>query len=583
MTDRAGWPILPPLALFRTLSCQVRSRYTDPLCHFRVTIESSGQNSVAILVITLADGRTIRHALGEGAEVTGRDAGCDIPLDDPSTSRRHARFSPTPNGYRVEDLGSKNGTLVNDRPTTSKLLVDGDSVQVGSTVIVYQESSAAAGGSVVVADDQTESGAARFLSRETRILLPQKRLELIYELSARLTTLQSQEQLLETVMDICFETLRFERGAVAIRPSSGSRKLDWHVVRNLRGSEGEITISRSLLSRALEHGERAIFTDEGLGKADPTVSMVQHGIRSAMCVPLVHQDEILGVIYGDCVSSAATYTDEDIDFLAGLAHHVSIGLINHRLVEDQKKMVRLNLDIELARKIQTGLFPADLPDTPELKIAAVNDPGQGISGDYYDVLRHDDDRIWCLMADVTGEGVAAALLMANLQAAVHVSYADTDDPGELLKRWNTLIYANTDSSKFITALLAIINTKTHVVRFASAGHHLPLILRASQDAPEELSAEPAFPLGVVEDAEFPTATADLGPAPFTFCCYTDGVIEAMNPDNEMFGEERLLDTLSKQKMENPRSIVQQVRKAVESFAAGARQSDDITIMAAYVG
>ncbi len=203
--------------------------------------------------------------------------------------------------------------------------------------------------------------------------------------------------------------------------------------------------------------------------------------------------------------------------------------------------------------------------------------------DYYDVLRYDDDRVWCLMADVTGEGVAAALLMANLQAAVRVSYADTDNPGELLKRWNKLIYQNTDSSKFITALLAIINTKTHVLRFASAGHHLPLILRASQEAPEELPAEPAFPLGVVEDTEFPTATVELGSDPFTFCCYTDGVIEARNPDNEMFNEKRLLDTLTKQKMENPRSIVQQVRKAVETFVAGAHQSDDITIMAAYVG
>ena len=537
---------------------------------------------MAVLVITLADGRTTRHALGEGAEVMGRDAGCDIPLDDPSTSRRHAMFSPSPNGYVVEDLGSKNGTLINDTPSPSKLLVDGDTVQMGSTVIVYQESSLETGGSVLVADDQTESGLARFVSRDTQLALPQKRLELIYELSARLTMLQTQEQLLETVMDICCETLRFERGAVAIRPASGSRKLEWHVVRNLRGSEGEITISRSLLSRALEHGERAIFTDDGMGQADPTVSMVQHGIRSAMCVPLIHQDEIMGVIYGDCISSAASYTTEDIDFLAGLAQHVSIGLINHRLVEDQKKMVRLNLDIDLARKIQTGLFPADLPNTPELKIAAVNDPGQGISGDYYDVLRYDDDNIWCLMADVTGEGVAAALLMANLQAAVHVSYADTDDPGQLLKRWNTLIYQNTDSSKFITALLAIINTKTHVTRFASAGHHLPLILRDGQGTPQELEAEAAFPLGVVEDADFPTATAELGPSPFTFCLYTDGVIEAMNPDNQMFDEKRLMEALTNQKIENPRAIVQHVRKAVETFAAGAHQSDDITIMAGYV-
>lgn len=524
----------------------------------------------------------MRHALSQGAEVMGRDAGCDIPLDDPSASRRHARFAPTPNGFLVEDLGSKNGTLVNDLPCTSKLLTDGDTVQLGSTVIVYQESSIAGGGSVVVADDATESGAARFVSRDTRLLLPQKRLELIYELSARLTMVQDQEQLLETVMDICFETLRFERGAVAVRPP-GTRALEWHVVRNLRGSEGEITISRSLLTRALEHGERAIFTDDGMGKADPTVSMVQHGIRSAMCVPLIHQDETLGVIYGDCVSSAASYTSEDIDFLAGIAHHVTIGLVNSRLVEDQKKMVQLNRDLDLARTIQQGLFPTALPDTDKLKIAALNDPGQRISGDYYDIIELEDGRFWILMADVTGEGVAAALLMANLQAAVRVTYSECDDPGALLKRWNELIYKNTDASKFITCLLALIDPKSRVIRFASAGHHLPLILRSSQDAPEELSADPAFPLGIVEEVEFPTATAELGPDPFTYCCYTDGVIEAMNGDNEMFTYERLLSVLGDQRDANPRTIVQQVRREVSKFAAGAHQSDDITILAAYIG
>ena len=511
----------------------------------------------------------------------GRDASCDIPLDDPSTSRRHARFSPTPNGLLVEDLGSKNGTLVNDLPCTSKLLTDGDTVQLGSTIIVYKESSVAGGGSVVVAEDATESGSSQFVSRDTRLLLPQKRLEMIYELSARLTMVQDQAQLLETVMDICFDTLRFERGAVGIRPP-GKRTLDWHVVRNLRGAEGEITISRSLLSRALEHGERAIFTDEGMGKADPTVSMVQHGIRSAMCVPLIHQDETLGVIYGDCVSAAASYSNEDIDFLAGLAHHVTIGLINSRLLEDQKKMVQLNRDLDLARTIQTGLFPTALPNTDQLKIAALNDPGQRISGDYYDVIQLEDGRFWCLMADVTGEGVAAALLMANLQAAVRVTYADEDDPGRLLHRWNELIYKNTDASKFITCLLALIDPKSHVIRFASAGHHLPLILRATEETPEELSAEPAYPLGIVEDVEFPTATAELGPEPFTYCCYTDGVIEAMNAENEMFTYERLLKTLSEHRESDPRTIVQQVRREVSKFAAGAHQSDDITIFAAFV-
>ena len=104
--------------------------------------------------------------------------------------------------------------------------------------------------------------------------------------------------------------------------------LDWPVVRNLRGSEGELTISHTLLNRALQHGERAILADTGAGNTDPTVSMVQHGIRSAMCVPLHHRNDTIGVIYGDRISTSTTYSTEDIDFLAGIAQQVSVGLIN---------------------------------------------------------------------------------------------------------------------------------------------------------------------------------------------------------------------------------------------------------------
>src|SRR5262249_44593642 len=157
---------------------------------------------------------------------------------------------------------------------------------------------------------------------------------------------------------------------------------DWPIVRNLRGNEGELTISRSLLNRALEHGERAIFTDAGGGTVDPTMSIVQQGIRSAMCVPLLQGAEVLGIIYGDRTSTATAYQDEDIDFFAAIARQISIGLINCRLMDDQRQMARLHRDLDLARSIQGGLFPPSLPNRQGLRVAALNDPGQRVSGDY---------------------------------------------------------------------------------------------------------------------------------------------------------------------------------------------------------
>ena len=544
--------------------------------------QQDGVTIVAQLLITLTDGREIQHTLGSGTEVVGRDASCDIHLDDPSTSRRHAKFHSTAQGYMVEDLGSKNGTLVNDAPCTSQMLEHGDQIMFGSVAAVYSGGETISSPSVVIADDVTATHATRYVSRDQQLELSRQRLQMIYELSERLTTLQERDELLDNAMNIAFDTLQFERGAIGIRRPSG-RVLDWPVVRNLYGAQGELTISRTLLNRALEHGERAVFTDSAAGNADPTVSMVQHGIRSAMCVPLIHRDQILGIIYGDRICSSASYSNEDIDFLAGIAQQVSIGLINCRLVEEQKQNVRLRHDVELARTIQNGLLPNDLPNREELKIAAINDPGQRVSGDYYDVIEREDGRIWCLVADVTGEGVAAALLTANLQAVVRVTIGQTDDPGALLSTWNQLICRNTDSSKFITCLLALIDPKTHHIRMASAGHFPPLLVRGTSDAPQQLTVDAGLPLGVEETATYPTMDIDAGPEPFTAVCYTDGIIEAMNAANELYGAERFLKALTERGDLNPHALAKQVRKDVASFADGADQSDDITLLAVKVG
>lgn len=536
---------------------------------------------MAQLIIKFPNGREQNATLGPGSLVIGRDANCDIAIDDPGASRRHARFSSTSNGFMIEDLGSKNGTLVNDAPCTTRLLQDGDRILIGSVLASFVDGERRSATSVVISDEAVTDPATRYVSRDRNLDLSRQRLQTIYDMSERLTTLQTLNELLENAMSVCVEMLGFERGAIGLR-KTGLPGLDWPVVRNLRGLEGELKISRTLLNRALEHGERASFTDQGASATDPTVSMVQHGIRSAMCVPLVHRDQVLGVIYGDRIERTGAYTSEDVDFLGGIAQQVCIGLINCRLMEEQRQMIHLHHDIELARRIQTGLLPASLPDRRELRIAAVNDPGQRVSGDYYDVVELDGNRVWCLVADVTGEGVAAALVMSNLQATVRVTIGSTDDPAALLARWNQLFCANSSTSKFITCLLALVDVESHVIRFATAGHCLPLLVRPGAGMVKELSAEPAFPLGVLADAEYTTTEFEAGPESFALINYTDGVIEAMNGRSEPFGKKRLLDVLANRRDLNPRTLVKHVRSSVSDFAAGTPQSDDITILAAHI-
>ena len=533
---------------------------------------------MAQLLITYANGRTDRRDLATTPQVVGRERTCDIFIDDPSTSRRHARLVPTTDGHYIEDLGSKNGSLLNGRPCTRELLRDGDQVLLGTVLLTYQRTTPHAG-TVVIDDDLESTPSARLTTAHRPPNLPQQRLQLIYDLSDRLTTLQNRDQLLEEALAICCETLGFERAAIGVRPPE-SRQMTWPAVRNLRGREGELKISRSIFHRALEHGERAIYNDDD-GMADPTVSIVKQGIRSALCVPLASGTQIMGVIYGDRVTSAEVYDEEDMDFLAGIAKQVTIGLINSFLLEEQKRMLRMQQDLEFARIIQRGLFPRGLPAEGRLIVDALNDPGNRVSGDYYDVLPTGTGGVWLLMADVTGEGIPAALLMANLQAAVRVTVSDDATPGQLLTRWNRQVHANTDSSRFVTCVVARIEPALQQLQLASAGHHLPLLCGQAGADVRELECDAALPLGVRADEQYETTALPLPDAPATMVCYTDGVIEALSAAGELFGKGRLVDYLQ-QADGDPHDVVHGVRKAVEEFSRGAPQSDDITLLAARI-
>lgn len=541
------------------------------------------ENIVAQLEIQYADGRTQEHTIGPGAHVLGRDPMCGILLDDPSASRRHAMLRSDNGEFFIQDLGSKNGTLVNNDRVQFHQLVHKDLITIGSIEVRFvAEGVSGRPTSTVVVSDDNVNAAASYQSPSTSLTLNARRLQMIYDLSDRLTRLRDRQDLLEDAMDICFDMLRFERGAIGLRKPDG-RGVEWPIVRNLRAATGELTISRTILGRAMDHGERAVITDVGNQKIDPTVSMVQHGIRSAMCVPLEHEKTVLGVLYGDLTTTGTAYSKEDVDFLAGIARQVSIGLINARLLEEQKAKLEYEAELAIAREIQTKLFPRELPQRDNLQIAVVNEPGRGVSGDYYDVIELEDGRIGFLIADVTGEGVAASLLMSNLQGAVRLTMSQGAGLSELLTEWNRLLYDNTDASKFVTCLAAIIDPDALKMSVALAGHPPAFGIFHDTGEVRSLKAEAWLPLGVADDASYESAEIDLSDAPVTIFAYTDGVYEAMNAGEELFGEDRMAEILNESIQDDPAMIIRRMKKAVAAHRGDAPASDDLTMIAIGVG
>lgn len=531
------------------------------------------------LQIKYGDGRTVSVPLDGDEWLIGRDANCEVCLDDAVTSRRHARLYRDHKGsFWIQDLQSKNGTLLNERPISQCRVGATDQIGIGGCVIRLAAPDAP---SIVLNENRKEAefASTNIWGRDERVTLAQRRLESLYELNERLTGKFDRDQLLSELIEICIDHLRFERAGAAVWSGESSAPPQWVLIRNLRGDQdSEIRLSRSIVDRALHHGERILITDTGGDDFDPTASMIASQIRSAMCVPMEYLQNVRGVLYGDRVTSAGGYTKEDIDFFAALGRLGAMGLANVQLVDEMRQRQRIETQLQLARQIQSQLFPAEPLRMSKVHIDALNDPGQKVSGDYYDYFTRPDGLITLVIADVAGKGPPAAMLMANLQAAVHVTMMQEADIVGTIDILNKLICRNARDTKFITGIFGLLDPKTGQFTYVNAGHMGPYVFRGKV-IDRIVTEETHLPLGIDADEKYKAKVIDCSERPLTLFFYTDGVPDAENPTGEQFGEARLAEQLKTCCGESPEEIIVRVRRSIKQFVRNHPQTDDITLLA----
>jgi serine/threonine protein phosphatase PrpC len=607
---------------------------------------------MARLEICYADGRRSMVEITQPEMIIGRDESCEVTLEDRITSRRHARLYREADGrLLLQDLNSKNGTLVNDHQiAVATPIHKGDRIGIGACRLTLRDD---AGPAVVLSEvtPQTQYAGSAWRA-DQGFDLPQQRLEMLYELNERLTGRFDRDDLLGEVLDICTESLRFERAGIAVWRGAG-HPIEWIKLKDVRSSgsgvpqpgrsdaSGEFRISRSLVDRALHDADRILINDTADG--DPTASMISSHIRSAMCVPMEYHQEVRGVIYGDRVTSTGGYTKEDIDFFAALGRLGAMGLANVQLVEELRRREQVEMQLHMGRQIQAHLFPADplvlvrkSPVAPtdslvlehksflapiDLTIDALNEPGQKVSGDYYDYFLRDDGLIVVVVADVAGKGIPASLLMANLQAAVHITMAARSEPGapppcepggpppcepggpppcepggpppglptgladavetdlvRAVDELNKLICRNVGDSRFITAIIGLLDPAARTFHCVNAGHPGPYLLRGGGRV-EKAVTESGLPLGIEPNFRYEVGVIEMKETPATLFLYTDGVSEAEDDRGEMFQDNRLVSALEANTDQPPTDLVTRIRRSIKQFTRNHPQSDDITMLA----
>jgi phosphoserine phosphatase RsbU/P len=298
-------------------------------------------------------------------------------------------------------------------------------------------------------------------------------------------------------------------------------------------------------------------------------------IRSILCVPLMIKSALIGVLTAYNKKGGGGFNDEDQRLLSIIAMQSAQVIENARLYEEEQKLIGMQEEVRLAGVIQMELLPGSAPDVPGYDIAGMTIPAQQVGGDYFDFVTVDDSTLAICLGDVSGKGLPASLLMANLQATLRSQTLATSSASECIRRSNRLLYRSTDPEKFATLFYGILDFSTHRLMYSNAGHENPILL-ASGSKVIRLETGGTV-LGVVENFPFEEGTIELSPGN-TLVIFSDGITEAFDVNDQQFGETRLIEVISQHRAERAEAISGHIVEAVKAFAEKAPQADDLTLV-----
>lgn len=527
-------------------------------------------------------GQPIDHECRDGAVTFGRAVGADVVVTDGSMSRKHARIVSEGHAWVVEDLGARNGTFVNgDRLDARREIAPGDVIKMGATLVHVSrpeaESPHALGdsdlGSSIFRHVSDIDATAMHGAAPSRVAA---RLKALNDFHRAMAGPISLDALLELLLERLFAALHPEEGVILLRQPDGS--LTTAASRRLPGAKGALVVSRRLTVEVVEKGTAALVTDvEADERFAGAHSMIGSGIRSILAAPITDA--------GGCVGMVAVYSrvhvrrfgEEDLELLVSLASAAALRIRNVALAEEAAARRVQDRELALAHDIQMAMLPRRMPERAEIDMAATLIPARAVGGDLYDFLLI-DDALWFVIADAAGKGVSAALFMAvtrTLFRAIAVAGANVSS---VAGRMNAELARDNEQQFFVTALVGRLDLRSGELCYSNAGHPPPL--RASiARAPEVLQAmESGIALGIVDDAVYEEGRVQLAPGD-ALILFTDGVTEAIDGTGELFSDARLARAFGDHAALPVNEMVDRIVHAVHTFAGGAPQEDDITVLA----
>lgn len=538
---------------------------------------------MAELKIQTADGSRERFPLSKPRITIGRARSSDVFLPDQWLSRHHAAIEQRQGSYYLLDLGSKNGTLLNgERVSGDRRLRDGDIITLGEHVLAFSledefEERPPEGTRVFSAKELSDiktkpSIDPEELARQNRIL------GVLSEAAKQLIVHRPLGELFEKVLDLLFEAVPAERGAIMLLEGTPPEP----TIKASRSRQGGpiAKLSRSIVRRVLEKKEAllisSVMDDASFSTQD---SILATGIRSAMSAPLWYtatgseEDAVIGLVYVDSLMASHSFDEEDVRILTALANVAAAKIENSRLLEESLEKRRLEEEMRTAAEIQRGLLPEFAPIVPGYGVVGSNRPCRTVGGDYYD-FGMDGGRLHFALGDVSGKGTGAALLMTVLRAAVRGHWGE-GEPAAAVTRINRTVSQNVTPGKYVTFFMGRLDPESGKLAYVNAGHNPPIIVRA--DGTLDSLTTGGVVLGLFDVVEYEQAATALYPGD-VLVVFSDGVTETWNHDDEEFGDARLAELVRQGRHLDAAALEGEILRELDRFSQGTKATDDRTLI-----
>lgn len=413
-------------------------------------------------------------------------------------------------------------------------------------------------------------GNARVYADATREKMQNR---LLFELGTKIAGSLETGQLLEQTLDLVFQVVRYDAAGIYLV----DKQTQWITRQTIRGYDPQrdaavrLKVGRGLIGWCVKTGQGVIVSDV---TRDPRYMNARDETRSEMVAPIRIGAEVIGAFNLESDEPDA-YQPEDMELLMTFASQAAVAIERTRLHSDVLEKRRLEGEVSIGRRIQRSFLPERDPQIPNFEVAGANDSSELVGGDYYDFIRIADGHLGIVVADVSGKGIPAALIMASFRASLIAEIRNNYSMRTIFAKVNKLLWESVEADRFVTGIYGVLDIQNRRLTYVNAGHNPGVLFRSASGKIDHLDATGPL-LGTLEAATYKERQTEIHPGD-VLVLYTDGVTEAMSPAGELFGMDRLHEVIRTRASDGAASVLKGIRETAREFQEG-HQTDDLTVV-----